>query len=350
LIISLSPSEQKYSISGIVKNQFNASVINVEVKIYNDSNLTSEIDHTYTTGAGYFSFDSLDEAKVYFVKVMAKAGSTDASEVYPVRVLVDGTTSPEQAEIVVSQSINLTTYSVSGKIFDAFSGGPLEYANISLENGNSCLSDKQGKFVTENLIPGKYTLTISKFGYEKNFGSFTLNEDGTTMPSTLSFPLLHSLKEGYGSIAGRYVDITSGNGVPGLYVRLYRWKLVTKSTQVIDYIDNNGVTHFKTVTETDYQYEPSVVLTSKSSSETGANIVPEFTGSFKLTHLEPGKYLVYMTNSLSEPLKTAESRGGYFTWDVPNKAADAGFKTEIRGLEVLAGQTTYWTNYEQEYK
>jgi hypothetical protein len=57
-----------------------------------------------------------------------------------------------------------------------------------------------------------------------------------------------------------------------------------------------------------------------------------------------------MTNSLSEPLKTAESRGGYFTWDVPNKAADAGFKTEIRGLEVLAGQTTYWTNYEQEYK
>lgn len=354
LIISLTQKPiENFSISGFVKNQFNASVVNVEVKIFEDAELTSEIGSTRTTGAGLFIFDSLKEAKIYFLKVMATS-TTNQSDIYPIRVLSDGTTSPNEAEVFVSQSINTPTFEINGTAYDAFSGGPLEYASITLSNATNSITDKQGKFTAKDLIPGKYTLTVTKFGYEKTFGSFAINEDGTTTPSALSFPLMHSLKTGYGSIAGRYVDITSGNGVPNLYVRLYKWVSKTKNGTyaILDYTEADGTNHYKTVsvTETDYQYEDSVVLTSKSSSETGVGIVPEFTGSFKLTHLEPGKYLIYLTTSPTEPTKTSENRGGYFSWDVPNKAADTGFKTEIRALEVKDGQTTYWTNYEQEYK
>ncbi|MEW6712101.1 MAG: hypothetical protein AB1403_19940, partial [Candidatus Riflebacteria bacterium] len=130
----------------------------------------------------------------------------------------------------------------------------------------------------------------------------------------------------------------------------YKWVLTTKKAELLDYVDANNVPHYKTITETDYEYVPPVILTSKTSAETEVNVVPEYTGSFKLTHLEPGKYLVYLTSSSSEPAKTTENRGGYFSWNVPNKALDAGYQTEIRALEVVSGQTTFWTNYEQEYK
>ena len=132
-------------------------------------------------------------------------------------------------------------------------------------------------------------------------------------------------------------------GKPGLYVRLYKWVLVTKSHYVT--IMSDGKPTDIQVSMTDWELGSDVILTTKTSAESTPEI-PEFLGSFKLTHLEPGYFLISISASSTAPLLTTEPRGG-FNWTVPLEGND---DTEIRGLQVLNGQTTYWTNFEQAYK
>ncbi len=350
LRLSAKPIE-KFAIKGIVKSSDNKSIINAEVRIYDDVNLTiSAAQATRTTGDGTFIFDGLNEAKIYYLKVM-DTSSTEASQVYPIRVLADGSTTPELTEILVSNKDNIVLYDISGTVYDVFTGGPLEYASFKFENGSSLLTDKDGLFLVKDLLPGNYNISISKYGYETTKAGFTLSSNGTTMPTKLSFPMVHTLKSGYGSIAGRFINIGTGEGVENLYVRLYEWKLYTQEKYVT--ILQNGTPTDVLVTDSAYGYDKAVVLTTKTSSSNNKEISNELAGSFKLTHLEPGKYLVYITSSATEPSSTTYSTSkssAIFNWPIPNSGADAGFKAEIRELEVLAGQTTYWTNYEQEYK
>jgi len=336
---------ENYSITGYVRSQDKEAIGNLKIEIFDDQALSkSSYSHTYTTGEGKFFFQGLREARMYFLR--ASAGTaTNMSEGFPVRVMEDGTTSPAVSEILVIRDDNIKTHDVTGKVFDAFTGGPLEYVAVKIGNGNSSLTDRNGEYTFPDLLPGTYKIEISKFGYETLDASFQLvqNDDGTsrTIPTTMTYPLLHDMKTGYGSIAGRYVDETTGNGIPDLVVRVYKWGQVTKSAWRV--VGSSTVQ----ITETDWQWSPDVLLTTRTSSE-GTESIPDLKGSFKLTHLEPGHYLVYITSDLTKPISIGESRGGYFTWEVPNKVA--GFQTEIRGLLVKDGQTTYWTNYEQEYK
>jgi hypothetical protein len=340
---------EKFTITGAVKTPENQAIINAEVKIFDDIDLTiPSAQATRTTGDGTFVFENLNEPRIYYIKV-SETDLSETSQIFPVRILSNGTTSPESAEIFVTKKDRIKTFDISGKIYDVFSGGPLEYADVEIENNGIALTDVNGSFIIKNLVAGNYNVKISKFGYETTAASFHLLDDGTTKPETLAFSMLHSLKKGYGSIAGRYIDIDSGTGVTGLYIRLFKWQLTTKVDNVVDRIVDGNI-FYKTISETDDQYVDSVLLTSKSSSPSDPDFIPEYAGSFKLTHLEPGKYLVYITTSSTVPNSTNEARGGYFTWKVPDKDSDPGFKTEIRNLEVLDGQTTYWTNYEQEYK
>jgi hypothetical protein len=352
LIMRLSTKPiEKFSISGTVKTPENQAIINAEVKIFDDIDLTiSSAQATRTTGDGTFIFDELSEPKIYYLKVI-ETSSTEASQVYPIRVLANGETSPELAAISVSAKDNIVTYDISGMIYDVFTGGPLEYVSIKFDNESSFLTDKNGLFLAKNVLPGNYSLSINKYGYETTKATFSIENDGTTRPNKLSFPLTHTLKSGYGSIAGRFINIDNGEGVANLFVRLYKWKLYSQEKYVT--IFNNGNPTDVLVTATGYGYDDALVLTTKTSNPNNTELSNELAGSFKLTHLEPGKYLVYITSSSSEPAPTTYSTlksSATFNWPIPNTLTDAGFKAEIRSLEVLARQTTYWTNYEQEYK
>ncbi|PKL41952.1 MAG: hypothetical protein CVV41_15995 [Candidatus Riflebacteria bacterium HGW-Riflebacteria-1] len=345
-IISLTAKPiENFSITGYVRSQDKQPIASLKVEIYDDQALTkSSYAPTYTTGEGKFFFQGLKEARMYFLK--ANSGSaTNMSEAFPVRVMENGSTSPAVSEILVIRDDKIKTHEVSGKIFDAFTGGPLEYVAVKIGNGSNSLTDKNGKYTFSDLLPGTYKIEISKFGYESMDASFQLvqNVDGTakTIPATMSYPLVHNMKTGYGSIAGRYVDEITGAGISDLVVRAYKWGLVTKTAWRV--VGSSTVQ----VTETDWQWSDDVLLTSRTSN-TGIDGIPDLKGSFKLTHLAPGHYLVYITTDLTKPISIGEYRGGYFSWEVPNKVAT--FKTEIRGLQVDAGKTTYWTNYEQEYK
>lgn len=358
-IVSLATKPiENFSITGYVRSQNKEAVANIEVEIFDNTNLTKSSNQpTHTTGEGKFFFQNIKEARMYFLRANA-GSSTGLSDPFPVRVLSDGTTSPAISEILVIRDETLKTYRLGGKIYDAFTGGPLEYATVKIGAINSAITDKNGQFFASDLLPGTYKLEVSKFGYESLSASFQViqNEKATdefrTIPATMSYPLLHDMKTGYGSIAGRYLDVSDGSGEPDLYVRLYKWSLVTKSGYItrVKYIDKDGAITYETIpiTETDWQWSADVVLTTKTSA-VGSGDMPDLEGSFKLTHLMPGYYLVYISSDIySNPIDFSESRGGHFSWNVPSKIV--GFRTEIRGLKVEAGKTTYWENYEQEYK
>jgi hypothetical protein len=259
-------------------------------------------------------------------------------------VLSDGTTSPSLAEILVIRDDTLPTYRITGKMFDAFTGGPLEYVTVKIGDISSSITDRNGMFFVAVLLPGTYKLNVSKFGYESLSASFQVIASGPkdfrTIPASLTYPLLHDMKTGYGSIAGRYLDPITGAGITNKYIYLYNWIESTQSKTVPE--GDKLVTY----TATQWQYEDGVVLTSKTSLK-GEDDIPDIEGSFKLTHLEPGYYAVCITSD-NEPPKLNTKTIGKFDWLLI--ATGSSDITEIRGLKVEAGKTTYWTNYEQEYK
>ncbi|EKD81132.1 MAG: hypothetical protein ACD_39C01959G0001 [uncultured bacterium] len=350
-IVSLTSKPiENFAITGYVRSQNKEAIAYLMVEIFDDADLTrSSYSPAYTTGEGKFFFQGLKEARMYFLR--ASAGTnTEESDPYPVKVMSDGTTSPAIPEILVIRNEESEPLEISGKVYDAFTGGPLEYVSVKIGNGMSTLTDKNGKYIFSDLLPGTYKIGISKFGYETLDVSFQLIEDSSgatrTIPASMSYPLLHDMKTGYGSIAGRIINEETGTGRANLTVRAYKWKLVTKTSVGISPV----------ITETDWQWEPSVVLSTRTSSS-GPENVPDLAGSFKLTHLAPGDYLVYIASDSAELDNFEEDRGGFFDWNVPMKWTNAlqtatlpNYVAEIRGLRVEDGKTTYWTNYEQEYK
>lgn len=333
---------QKFSISGSVYSNDNQAIVNARIEIFNDPDLTiSSAQGTRTTGSGQFLFEGLNEAKIYYIKVF-ETEISEASGIYPVRVLSDGKTSPSNAEIFVQKKENIITVNASGTVYDVFTGGALEYATVEIENNGSALTDKNGFFVVKNLSPGNFNISIKKYGYETTKGVFSISENGIFRPSNLNYPMIHSLKSGYGSIAGRYLNVKTSEGIPSIFVRIYRYRAVTKSIS----------TFLGAFSATIYELDPTLILTTKTSSSSPENFASELEGSFKLTHLEPSSYLIWFSNSIDTKIPTSshiESNGiATLTWTIPNFNLMDG--ENVKPLTVEEGQTTYWTNYEQEYK
>ena len=56
---------------------------------------------------------------------------------------------------------------ISGKVFDKYTGKPIEFANVSIvEKGLGSTTDSTGFFVINNLNPGIYNLQVSFIGYQ----------------------------------------------------------------------------------------------------------------------------------------------------------------------------------------
>ncbi len=345
------------SISGYVKAQNSESIPSFQVTLYSDHDVTNankvnmvndKDNPTYTTGEGKFFFENLSQPGIYFL--VASAASFNTSEPFAVRILPDGTTSPASIEIpIIRKEDKINRCLVTGSITDGFSGGPIEYATIKVGGFNVATTDIKGKFEVD-MLPGTYKIDISKFGYETLSSSFQV-ENIASM--SLNYPLIHSLKAGYGSIAGRFVDVDSGDGVLNATIYLYKWVLSEKIYWDFTYISSS--TYLPTgyqskISKMELESENPILITKTGTST--SNLTPEYQGSFKLTHLEPATYLVYIDLSatapsiINEPLDNFDTIAS-LTWRTVDKRQK---DFVIYNLTVEAGNTTYWTNYEQAYK
>src|ERR1035437_2680864 len=72
---------------------------------------------------------------------------------------------------LASMNVFSQNYSVSGQIADSSSKKPLGKANVIFAHLpdlkiKGTIADNYGRFRIENLIPGKYSLTVSFLGYK----------------------------------------------------------------------------------------------------------------------------------------------------------------------------------------
>jgi len=78
-------------------------------------------------------------------------------------------------------------FTVSGTIADENGGRPIPDASIDIASGiesRSGLSDAGGFYAVQRLPPGRWNVTVSKPGYETEYGSVDVSKD-----TTLSFEL-----------------------------------------------------------------------------------------------------------------------------------------------------------------
>ena len=65
---------------------------------------------------------------------------------------------------------------LAGRVFDADTGKPIEFASILLsESGLWAVTDSQGEFVIQNVPEGKSTMTVQCLGYQKRVMPMMLN-------------------------------------------------------------------------------------------------------------------------------------------------------------------------------
>src|SRR6202165_3121356 len=92
------------------------------------------------------------------------------------------------AAVVVAQT-QITTGTIQGTVLDAngaaVSGANVEVKNIDTNFARTTTSDDEGRFVTLQLPPGRYTLTVSKTG----FATLVVEKADLTVGQALHLPL-----------------------------------------------------------------------------------------------------------------------------------------------------------------
>lgn len=332
--ITTGTSEVFATISGVVRNTDNSSTNGYKVILCSDSDGNNSVGTSFETlilGDGSFSLFNVSSGKNYFIKIVDK--DNIKKTIYPIGIDKNGNVSPANIIITINvetpaETINTIKFSVTS----AYTGAALELATVNINGANVGTTNIKGELILTNQISGIFNIVISKNGFENlvTTKTFSKKDDG----NTIAFTMVEDTKDGYGSITGRYVDIDDTTGVGGLYVRLYRMIERTQS-------NNDPKTNIK---ETWYDVDKKFILTTKTSKgDDGLD------GSFKLTHIEPGYYQLYISKT-SEIPETEQRSQVYdeFTWTQLKKGTDC--KEISQPFKVENDQTTYWTNYEQGKK
>ncbi len=329
---SSSTSDEVFAtIKGNVKRSDNSSAANMPITLCSDKDGNSKVGNfeSLVLGDGSFTFFNVPAGKNYFLRV----GDTNSAEktVYPIGIDNDGIVSPTQISITVNVVTQASTISsVVFKVASAYTGATLELATVQINGENIGTTNINGEIIINNLATGLSNIEITKEGFESLISSknFSLSDNG----STISFTMIEDTKDGYGSITGRYVDIDSSNGVGNLYVRLYR---------MIKRVQTNTT---NTKPETWYDVDKNFILTTRTSNGTDSNGLE---GSFKLTHIEPGCYQIYIGSTPDIPETELRSQVyPDYEW-IQLKTNTPGHIVITQPFEVVSDQTTYWTNYEQ---
>jgi len=318
IVISLSPSS--FSMQGLVKLDSTKEPLGgIRIDLL-DQDSTS-VAWTLSTAEGKFSFLNLPAGLMY----LTAQGDGFYNATAVVQIFQDGSISPATPELFLTRlpSENDLIWA-SGTIRDAYTAGPLEFVTVILKGYASTITDRYGYYSLGNIAPGRYQLTFTKEGFNQLDVALTVNADGTTSPPSLDYFMIYTQGAGQGSIVGRYVpSIPPESGLPVAVYQIYSesatnllWTLVSPYTPIKT-----------TVTGADSP------LTSSNES-----------GIFKFTHLNPTtsnrKYLIVV----GEGGNTAPEYGeDYKILTIP-----PGVRKFYFIVDVVAGQTTFVTNYEQE--
>ncbi len=323
----------KVAISGYVKRSDNSSSSDTTVKIFKDANcseiLLDEDGKEFATlvlGDNSFMFFNVLAGKNYFLQASEK---NEVLATYPIGISSTGVISPKVINIPIIVKESIATASLNITITSAYTGAPLELATVKINGENQGTTDNNGKITVTDFPIGVCNFEIIKEGFETLTSTKNYTDPGSI---DIDFTMIEDTKDGYGSITGRYVDIEGNtSNATELYVRLYRL------------IERTQTSSLSNKTETWYDVDKKYILTTKTSNGTGTSNE----GSFKLTHIEPGTYQIYIGKTADYP--DTESRPQVyndFVWTQLEENAN-GCLEITQPLKVVSNQTTYWTNYEQ---
>ena len=275
---------------------------------------------------GYFYFN-VEEPGNYFILIRDELAKENPNRIDFV-VLKTKEVKPNlpiNHTVLVKPNEDSVTIAIS--IDSAYTGAPLELATVKINGENQGTTDKDGKLTIASFPLGIANFEISKEGFETLTTTKSYEENGI---ATLSLTMIEDTKDGYGSITGRYVNIKDDYS-EDCFVRLYRLIERTQTSSV----GNKS--------ETWYDVDKSYILTTKTKSGNGTGK----DGSFKLTHIEPGNYQIYISKTGVIPVTEQRSQVyDDFQWtQLKEIATDTLILTQP--LKVVSDQTTYWTNYEQ---
>ncbi|EKD82222.1 MAG: hypothetical protein ACD_39C01418G0003 [uncultured bacterium] len=355
-------------IGEVLLNTTDEPLPNIPVRLFkNGVNLASST----TTPEGKFIFQS-QSAGMYEIGLAEDSVSYNPAT-YVVHILNDGTLSPEEPKLYLSAKIlgedDTVVYHAlaTGTVYDMFSKAPLQYVTCSLKGVGSTVSDLNGGFVFQNLVPGTYELTLTRDGWSTLVTNLTVrvtaaDPDVTEiLPSTLSFTMSQSPEVDRGSVAGRYVDEITGSGVDNLIVRIYTFRLETRNVTVS--YDSEGNPEKEDVSEwTLYSAAPKPVVSTKTGDSAGDF---DSAGSFRLEHIEPSTlaasnpadetpgYVVYVGTGNSNLAGVAWQPhvDSEYTWYLPGSSVEAGaFVHKWDWVKVKPNTTTYLHNYDNPYE
>ena len=143
---------------------------------------------------------------------------------------------------------------------------------MKINNENIGLTNENGEIQVDYIPNTDINIEITKKNYEKIVSTLKINNN--YKDKNIVFPMVEETDYTNGSITGIFYDNDSFNGIGNLYVRLY--KVRNKS----DY---------------DYDLDKDFILTTKTSNE------PNLKGTFKLTNLDSGNYLLYIGKTRDIP-------------------------------------------------
>ena len=314
-----------------VKHSDNSSINNAKATLYKTIPKQQEpefFDEKTIPDTGIFYFFNLDTGYSYYIIVEDDAapegrkttrfdfGIDENKEINPYPITIPVYVEPKD------ETVTLNIYVTS-----AYTGAPLELATVKINGENQGTTDKDGYLQVASFPLGICSFEITKEGFETLTNTKTFTATGTFDVPT--FSMIEDTKDGYGSITGRFVDESDGSGKGGDYVRLYRL------------IERTQTANVGNKTETWYDVDRNYILTTKTSSKSGTTL-----GSFKLTHIEPGNYQIYITND-PDDIPAIEERPQIYNDFVWTQLATSSASIITQPLKVVGNQTTYWTNYEQ---
>lgn len=286
--VSLSLTPNPSSFSGTVRNQAGVALANVRILARNKAT-NAPVDSVFTRANGTFALGLPSGA--YTVSARLPGYTVDRRDV--TLNIGDNLTN---TDFLISENFGFIT----GVITDG--SAPLAGAQVNLQSstgtGASLITDASGSFSAGRLIGGTYRVEVSRSGYiSRTLTSFDL-PDGQTRRADLALTLAT------GSISGAVRAAGTSAGVAGATVT------ATSGTG----------TEFSTVTASD--------------------------GSYSLTLMPPGDYVVDASASgygVATPISarlTAEAltvAGANITGLIPNDAVITGSVTNFSGGAALTG-------------
>ncbi|HNX78050.1 MAG TPA: carboxypeptidase regulatory-like domain-containing protein [Candidatus Rifleibacterium sp.] len=350
-LLFLTPKEidKKYTVSGLVMlGTTNEPLTGMKVELWKDAIAGTPLKTTFTTGEGRFTFGNL-ETGLYFTRVGADQSTYRPRSDYIIQISEDGVISPKEPLIKMTKDLTtVQTYlDLEGIIRDAFTGAPLEYVTVNLKGYGNVLTDREGYYYFKDIPVGLYNLEMQKPGFNTLSVSVQIVKNETnntlmTLPGNLDYYMIYNQETAKGSIAGRAVNPDDGTPLPDKIVRVYRMAELTKKKNIL-----SPTGTMLEISETRWETSNELLVSTRTGSGSAGY---DDAGTFKITHLDPGYYLVYIGENNSKPVfKTVTYLyPADISWTIEDHVLNVDRIHSWSVVNVSAGITTYLTTYDTE--